>query len=135
MKAHIIDLPHIALHRRYQGAHPNWTIKAAVRSLLIGLGAALPALGIIVLAVWTFSGGAANLTSASLWATGFVFLALAVDAGSTRAVSLAATGLAMFAFGWLSAAISAEFGVLGAFLLAAWIAFVVARRLSSDVRA
>ncbi len=82
-----------------------------------------PALAIIVAAALAIDGEqSTSVLQATLWATGFVFLALAVELVDTQHfVSLLLTGVALPAFALLSYHVAVEFAVFGATLVAVWV--------------
>jgi hypothetical protein len=91
----------------------------------------VPALAIIVAAAWAIGGEqSASILQAMIWASGFVFLALAVERADTKQFAgLLLTGLALPVLALLSSYVAVEFAVVGASLVAAWVvAAIVAIR-------
>jgi hypothetical protein len=86
--------------------------------------ALVPALAIVVASAWLVT--MTELTvylQATIWASGFVFLGLAIDArGFADFVVRFATGLALPVLAWLSSVAAAEFLIVAAAMVAAWIA-------------
>jgi hypothetical protein len=87
----------------------------------------VPALAIIVAAAWAIGGEqSASILQATLWTSGFVFLALAVEGAQTkRFVGLLLTGLALPVMALLSYHVAVEFAVVGATLIAVWVAAAI----------
>jgi hypothetical protein len=129
MKAHAIELPRKAVNTRRRTAGSAWPLARMAQALLALLGVMLPAAGVILVSVWAFSAATPFTAAATLWAAGLVFLALAVDRPDRAAAWLALSGMVIMAFAGLSTAVSAEFGVLGGFLVAGWTAAAIGRSL------
>ena len=91
------------------------------------LVAGAPALGILIATIWLISApGLLPYLQAALWATGFVFMALAVEAERPHAAALLlTTGLALPMLAWLSSRLAVEFIVVAAALIAAWLVAAV----------
>jgi hypothetical protein len=89
-----------------------------------------PALAIIIAAAWAIgSEQSAIILQAIIWAAGCVFLALALEAAQTkRSIGLLLTGLALPVIALLSSRVAVEFAVVGATLIAAWVAAALLRR-------
>ncbi len=130
MKTQAIDWQAI----NFTGQKPVSTIKlntdSALKVLLLVLAAVLPAALVSVITIWAISAGALAYVSAFYWAVGFIFLALVVETDGRLAGFLATSGLSLMALAWLSSRIAPEFGVLAGFLLAAWVALPVIKRLN-----
>jgi hypothetical protein len=89
----------------------------------------VPALAIVVGAAWAITIPALEqILEASLWASGFIFLALAVDSERPSVGPLLITGLALPILALLSSRVAAEFTIVAAVLLAAWVAASILRR-------
>ena len=94
------------------------------------LVSALPAAAIVLLATW--ASGAHTVLPVAQAATGlsgFVFLALALESSRTVAAWQALTGLVLFTLAWASMAVSAEWLIVGAMALAAWVATALFHQL------
>lgn len=89
-----------------------------------------PALAIIVAAAWAIGGEqSASVLQATLWTSGLVFLALAVEGAQTKHFAgLLLTGLALPVLALLSYHVAVEFAVVGATLIAAWVVVALLRR-------
>ena len=89
--------------------------------------AVVPALAIIIAAAWLIAQPQMVVyLQVSLWLSGFVFLALALDSLSARAgVLLLISGLAMFALAGFSAGDAHELLVVGAALVGVWLGFAI----------
>jgi len=87
------------------------------------LMATVPALAIIVAATWAVgSAGTASILQAAMWASGFVFLALAIETSKPNITGLLLTGLALPVLALLSAHVASEFAIIAATLVAGWVA-------------
>lgn len=128
MKTHVIPLYRDCLARHGESIRRSWRIASPTRSLLAVLAAALPAAAIAVVAVLGFSAAAPGLAAASLWVSGFAFFALAIESSGRTAQLLAASATMLLLFAWLSTEAAPEFGVLGGFILAAWVAVTIIGR-------
>jgi hypothetical protein len=111
-----------------------WTLKLdtgkTLRAVLLILAAILPAALVSIATLWAISAGAAQFVSALYWAGGFIFLALMVENEDGYRTYLATSGLGLMTLAWLSSRVAPEFGVLAGFLVAAWLAAPVVRRLA-----
>jgi len=92
--------------------------------------AAVAGLAMVVGAAWAISvPEAAMIVQATVWASGFVFLALAIEAGRSSYFSLAlASGLALPVLAVLASRVAGEFLVLASALLASWVAYYILKR-------
>ena len=94
-----------------------------------GFTALVPALAIVIAAAWAITlPGLEQFLQASLWASGFVFLALAVDSEKPTVGLLLATGIALSVLALLSSRVAGEFAIVAAVLVAAWVAASILRR-------
>lgn len=111
----------------------HWANRVPV-SQVLGLGsrwlvAAVPVAFIMAASAWaigTFN--SAVVLEAIIWVTGFVFLALAMESRKLNFEGLLATGLALPVLALLSAHVAVEFAMLGAALIAGWVAAAIIRR-------
>lgn len=89
--------------------------------------ALVPALAIIIAAAWLIAQPAlVQYLQVSVWLSGFVFLALALDSLSGRkAALLLISGLAMFALAGFSSGDAHELLVVGAAVVAVWLGFAI----------
>ena len=94
-----------------------------------GFTALVPALAIVVGAAWAITlPNLEQFLQASLWASGFVFLALAIDSEKPTVGLLLATGIALPVLALLNSHMAGEFAIVAAVILAAWIAASILRR-------
>ena len=130
MKSHSIEWNAIEAPRA--SADPAATIGRLDRGLSVaarGFVAAVAALALVVGAAWLASApGLAVYLQATLWASGFVFFGLALDAEPPFRGMLIATGFALPALALMSAGIAIEIAIVGAVLAALWIAAGIVRR-------
>lgn len=94
-----------------------------------GLTALVPALAIVVGAAWAITvPGVEQFLQASLWASGFVFLALAIDSQKPTIGLPIATGIALPVLALLSLHVAGEFAIVAAVVVATWVATSILRR-------
>ncbi len=104
-------------------------LNRASRLATKGLTALLPALALIVASAWAIN--APNLEpflQASLWAAGFIFLALAIESEKPTVGLLLTTGIVLPVLALLSSRVAGEFAIVGAALVATWLAASILRR-------
>ena len=102
---------------------------ALTQRLLRGLLAGASAMALLVAAIWAASDPSlATYLAVGIWGAGFVFFALAVDAGSRWSVPLVLSGMTLPALAVLGDHIAAEFSMLAAVIVAAWLAAWIYRR-------
>ena len=130
MKTHSLEWPHIKT--RHETVKLNSAVKLGniqnlARRLFV---AAVPALAIIVGAAWAITVPSVEIViQASIWAFGFIFLALAVEANRDQNYGWAiATGLALPILAILSSRVASEFLVVAAAVIATWVVAVIVRR-------
>jgi len=105
------------------------TLNRALHFLSQGLTALVPALAIVIGAAWAITvPGLEQFLQASLWASGFIFLALAVDSEKPAIGSLLTTGIALPVLALLSTRVASEFAIVAAVIVAAWVAVSILRR-------
>jgi len=93
-----------------------------------GFTALVPALAIVVGTAWAITlPGLEQFLQASLWASGFVFLALAIDSEKPTIGWLLATGIALPVIALLSSFVAGEFAIVAAVIVAAWMAAATLR--------
>ena len=111
----------------WQAREPlSGAIRFGARLLL----AATPALAILVASAWAVATGSdSGILQAAIWASGFIFFALAIEAvESDYAALLFASGAALPVLALLSAFVAAEYALIAATVIAAWIATAILRR-------
>jgi hypothetical protein len=129
MKTHTIEWSSIqsvstALTRNPIG-RLNGALHLATRAFL----AVVPALAIVVAAAWLVTvPDLVVYLQATLWASGFVFLVVAIDSQKPVIGLTLATGIALPALALLSSRVSVEIAIVAAVLVAGWIATAIWRR-------
>jgi hypothetical protein len=94
-----------------------------------GFTAVVTALAIVVSATWAITlPGVEQFLQASLWTSGFLFLALAIDTKNPTFGLLLATGMALPVLALLSSRVAVEFAIIAAGLVAAWVAASILKR-------
>ncbi len=105
------------------------TLNRPLHLLSQGLTALVPALAIVIGAAWAITvPSLEQFLQASLWASGFIFLALAVDSEKPAIGSLLTTGIALPILALLSSRVASEFVIVAAVVVAAWVAVAILRR-------
>ena len=105
------------------------TLNRALCLAARGFTALVPALAIVVGAVWAITDpGVEQILQVSLWACGFVFLALVIDSEKPPVGLPLATGIALPILALLSSRVASEFAIVGAVLVAIWVAALILRR-------
>jgi hypothetical protein len=129
MKTHTIEWTNINQHStaidRNRVGRLNSILSLATKAFL----ALVPALAIVVAAAWLIT--APHLViylQATLWASGFVFLGLAIDSEKSVAGLSLASGIALPVLAVLSSRVAVEIAIVAAALVAAWIAAAIWRR-------
>ena len=91
--------------------------------------AVVPALAIVVAAAWLVTApGLVVYLQATLWASGFVFMGLAIDSEKPAPGLSLATGIALPILAILSSRVAVEIAIVAAALVAAWVAAAIWRR-------
>jgi hypothetical protein len=104
----------------WQASEPLLRATRFSSRLLLALA---PALAIVVASAWAVGAGlSSGILQALIWASGFVFLALAMETRKPDFSMLLITGLTLPALALLSAWVAVEFALLAAVLVAAWVA-------------
>ena len=120
---------HTTAGSQAQEGHPASTLKQLSRLGLQAFSATVPALALFIGAAWIITEPELlRYLQALLWAGGFAFLGLAIDASKTSLGACLATGIALPALALLSASVAPEFAVLAAPLAAAWLVAAIFRR-------
>lgn len=129
MKTQTIEWFHSNFPRRTATTAYARTLNRVLCLATKGFTALVPALAIVVGAAWAITvPGAEQFLQASLWASGFVFLALAVDAERPTIGVPIATGIALPVLALLSLHVAGEFAIVAAVIVAAWVAASILRR-------
>ncbi len=129
MKMQAIEWLHSDFPCRTVNAAYARTLNRALCLVTKGFTALVPALAIVVGAAWAITvPGVEQFLQASLWASGFVFLALAIDAEKPTIGLPVATGIALPVLALLSLHVAGEFAIVAAVIVAAWVAASILRR-------
>jgi hypothetical protein len=132
MKTHSIDwAARIASGSRFSldTATLNRVFCLAARAFV----ALVPAMAIVTLAALaTTMSSLAVVLEASVWAAGFIFLALAIDSSRESVGMLLATGAILPILALLSSRVAVEFVIVAAAILAVWVArWIFQRQINS----
>ena len=88
--------------------------------------ASVPVSAILAGSVWAIGGFNSGIVlQAMIWVAGFIFLALAMETRKLNFEGLLATGFALPVLALLSANVSVEFAIIGAALIAGWVAAAI----------
>ena len=130
MKTHSIEWSPINTENSQIVLNPARQLQRILRLATKTFLAVVPALAVIVGATWLVNQpGEVVYLQALIWALGFVFVGLAVEAESAEMALLhLATGIALPVLAWLSAQVAIELVVVAATLVAAWVAAAILRR-------
>jgi hypothetical protein len=130
MKTHSIEWSNIDTREGHLGLNPVKQLSGLMSLASRAFLALVPALAIVVGAAWlvTLPDGVLFL-QASIWAGGFVFLGLAIEADTAELSILnLATGIALPVLALLSSRVALELVIVAATLVAAWVAAGILRR-------
>ena len=129
MKVLTIEWPQNDFLSRTAIAGSARTLNRALCLAAKGFTALVPALAIVVGAVWAITvPGVEQFIQASLWASGFIFLALAIDSNKPTVGLTLATGIALPVLALLSSYVAGEFAIVAASLVATWVAASILKR-------
>jgi len=129
MKSHSIEWTFNDLAVSAPRSRPAFRLHGLNRLVTRTFLAAAPALAIVLAAVWLAASPAwAVYLQATLWASGFVFFGLAIDAGGRAAIAALLSGVALLLLSYLSSSAAIEFAIIAAAIVAAWTATAVFRR-------
>lgn len=130
MKTHTIQWSPIDTLERRIVLNPARQLQGLLRLAIKALVGLLSALAIVVAAAWVVNlPDQVMYLQALTWASGFVFLALAVESESAESAILSlATGVALPVLAWLSSSAALELLIVAAALAAAWVAAAILRR-------
>ena len=135
MKSHSIELPR---YERFEDRFDSprktgWLrrLNKGQRLALKAFAAVVPALAVVVVSLWIIAQpGLVIYLQAGTLAFGFVFLALALESRLlVTALLHALSGLALFVLSRASIHFGAEFLLLSAVIMAAWLAWALFRRV------
>jgi hypothetical protein len=129
MKTHTIEWTNINHHSTTAARNPVGRLNNAMSLATKAFLALVPALAIVVAAAWLIT--APHLViylQATLWASGFVFMGLAIDSEKSVAGLSLASGIALPVLAVLSSRVAVEIAIVAAALVAAWIAAAIWRR-------
>jgi hypothetical protein len=131
MKTHSIEWSSLENRRSLNSADAVTGLNRALSAATNLFLAVVPALAIIIGAAWLVSNpGLAVFLQAALWAGGFIFFGLAIDARSSHVVPLLATGLGLPALAMMSRNGLLELAIVAAAIVASWVGFAIYRSRS-----
>ena len=129
MKTHTIEWTDINNHGTTNARNPVGRLNSALSLATKAFLALVPALAIVVAAAWLITApGLVVYLQAALWASGFVFLGLAIDSEKPVPSLSLATGIVLPVLAVLSSRVAVEIAIVAAVLVAAWIAAAIWRR-------
>ncbi len=113
---------------------PRIGLDGMLRLRARGLTLLLPVALALVLTTWALNSGAHDVLAASLWAGGFVLLALSVEHEGRLAATLSVIGLLSMLLAWLGYSLAPELSVVAGALLGASAAALLWRARYGAVR-
>ena len=129
MKTQTIEWTNINQHNTTTARNPIGSLNSALSQATKVFLALVPALAIVVAAAWLITApGLVVYLQATLWASGFVFLGLAIDSEKPAPSLSLATGIALPILAVLSSRVAVEIAIVAAVLVAAWVAAAIWRR-------
>ena len=129
MKTQTIEWTNINQHNTTTARNPIGSLNSALSQATKVFLALVPALAIVVAAAWLITApGLVVYLQATLWASGFVFLGLAIDSEKSAPSLSLATGIALPVLAVLSSRVAVEIAIVAAVLVAAWVAAAIWRR-------
>ena len=129
MKTQTIEWTNIDQHNTTTARNPIGSLNSALSQATKVFLALVPALAIVVAATWLIAApGLVVYLQATLWASGFVFLGLAIDSEKPVPGLSLATGIALPVLAVLSSRVAVEIAIVAAVLVAAWVAAAIWRR-------
>ena len=129
MKTQTIEWTNINQHNTTTARNPVGHLNSALSHATKAFLALVPALAIVVAAAWLITAPSLVVyLQATLWASGFVFLGLAIDSEKPVPSLSLATGIALPILAVLSSRVAVEIAIVAAVLVAAWVAAAIWRR-------
>jgi len=124
MNTHLIEWSTIGARGKRMALDPARQLRGLLRLATKALLALVPALAIVVGAAWLVNTPDLVIYLQVLtWASGFVFLGLAVESETAEVSILGlATGIALPVLALLSSTVAVELAIVAATLAAAWVA-------------
>lgn len=129
MKARAIEWTVTEQGTRLNAGNTVATLNSTLRLAARGFMALIPALSLVVASAWLVT--APDLVvylQATLWASGFVFLGLAIDTEPPANGLSLLSGIALPVLAMLSSRLAVELAIVATALVAAWIAAAIWRR-------
>lgn len=129
MKSHSINWSNIESHHSENTINKVGQLNTALFLAGRAFAAVVLALAIIVGSAWLITEpGLVVYLQATLWASGFLFLGLALDSEAPFNAMLLITGIALPALALLSSYLAVELAVVAAALSGIWLAVGIFRR-------
>jgi hypothetical protein len=129
MKTHAIEWTNNNNRGATIAQNPVGSLNRALHLATKAFLALVPALAILVGAAWLITvPDLVVYLQAALWASGFVFMGLAIDSEKTASGLSLATGMALPVLAVLSSRVSVEIAIIAAALVAIWVAAAIWRR-------
>jgi len=129
MKSQTIEWTTLDKLNRETGFTPTNRINKAMWLPAKVFLATVPTLAILVFAAWLISvPGLVIYLQATLWASGFLFLGLAIDSPKPVNILSLLTGIALPLLAFLSSRIAVEIAIIPAAITALWVAGIIWKR-------
>ena len=129
MKTHAIEWSHIESHKTESTSNTVSRLNSALCLAAKSFMAIVPALAIVVGSAWLITmPDLVVYLQATLWASGFLFLGLALDSEAPANGLHLVTGIALPILAMLSSYVAVELAVVAAALVGIWVAAGIFRR-------
>lgn len=129
MKSHAIEWSNLESHRAETTISASSKLHNVLHIAAKSFMAIVPALAIVVGSAWLITmPDLVVYLQATLWASGFLFLGLALDSESPVNILHLATGIALPILAMMSSYVAVELAIVAAALVGAWVAVGIFRR-------
>ncbi len=128
MKTHAIKRATFSSHQKANPVAIANGVNHGLRLAAKAFMATVPALAIVVLATWLVTmPDLVVYLQATLWASGFVFLGLAIDSESPDNGLSLLTGIALPVLAVMSSRVAVEIAIIDSVIIALWLAVAIWR--------
>lgn len=128
MKAHTIEAPLYSNHQRVKPAVMASSVNIALCLAARAFLSAVPALALVVLSAWIVTvPDLVVYLQAALWASGFLFLGLAIDLEAPYNGLSLLSGIALPVLAVMSSQVAVEIAIIDSVIVALWLAVAIWR--------